>query len=166
MAGNRVADEAGFAPYLDGLRAAAQRLTLSEHEADDLVQDCLTSAVQGATQVRNSEVLEAWLHQILRRRWYDLLRRRSVERRHLGEIRPATVQADPEPLGIDLVRQALQSLDPAARSVLESRFFHSKTSVEIAKACRKSTGTVRSMIFHALRKFELEFNRLSSKETR
>jgi RNA polymerase sigma factor (sigma-70 family) len=165
MGGNRVADEAGFAPYLDGLRAAAQRLTLSEHEADDLVQDCLASAVQGATRVRKSEVLGAWLHQILRRRWYDLLRRRAVERRHLGENQPATVPADPASSGNELVRHALQSLDPASRRVLEMRFFHSKTSVEIAKELRKPAGTVRSMIFHALRKFELEFTRLCPKET-
>src|SRR5471032_981259 len=103
MGGNRVADVAGFAPYLDGLRAAAQRLALSPHEADDLVQDCLACAVQGATRVRKSEVLGAWLHQILRRRLYDLLRRRAIERRHLGENRTATGSTDPASVGNEMV---------------------------------------------------------------
>ena len=164
MEGNRVADEAGFAPYLDGLRAAARRLTPSEHEADDLVQDCLASAVQGATRIRKTEFLGAWLHQILRRRWYDLLRRRTVERRHLGEDRPVMASPHPEPVEHELVRSTLLSLDPASRRVLEMRFFHSKSSVEIAKELGKPSGTVRSMIFHALRKFELAFARLCPKE--
>jgi len=164
MEGNRVAEEAGFAPYLDGLRVAARRLTLSDHEADDLVQDCLTSAVQRASQVRKPEVLGAWLHQILRRRWYDLLRRRIVERRHLRENRTATALVEAEPAGNEIVRHALGSLDSASRRVLEMRFFHSKTSVDIARELGKTTGTVRSMIFHALRKFELAFARLCPKE--
>jgi RNA polymerase sigma-70 factor (ECF subfamily) len=166
MEGNKVAGEAGFAPYLDGLRSAARRLTSSEHEADDLVQDCLLCAVQGADRVRKMEALGSWLHQILRRRWYDLHRRRAVERRHLGETRPASSTADNDAaLGNEIVRRALQALDLDSRRVLELRFFYSKTSVEIAKELRKSSGSVRSTLFHALRKFELEFHRLCPKET-
>ncbi|HVR83418.1 MAG TPA: RNA polymerase sigma factor [Planctomycetota bacterium] len=166
MEGNQVAGEAGFVPYLGSLRTAARRLTSSEHEADDLVQDCLVCAVQGTDRARKSEFLGAWLHQILRRRWYDLLRRRAVERRHLGETRVASNRADNDAsVGAEIVRRALQALDPDSRRVLELRFFHSKTSVEIAKELRKSSGSVRSSIFHALRKFELEFQRICPKET-
>jgi len=162
MEGNRVADEAGFEPYLDGLRAAAHRLTSSDPEADDLVQECLAAAVQGAVRVRKRGVLGAWLHQILRRRWYDLLRRRAVERRHLAEgRRPSAVTADPDN---EIVRLALAGLDPDSRRVLELRFFESRTSVDIARELKKPEGTVRSQLFHALRKFESEFNRLCPKE--
>jgi RNA polymerase sigma factor (sigma-70 family) len=152
-----------LAGHVDGLRAAAMRLTTSEHEAEDLVQDCLASAVQGVARVRNAGVLAAWLHQILRRRWYDLLRRRAVERRHLREGRS---DAAPEPAPSDeLVRRALAQLDPDSRSILELRFFQSRSSVEIGKMLGRSSGSVRSTIFHALRKFEAEFRKLCPKET-
>jgi len=163
MDGNRVADEAGFAPHLDGLRAAAQRLTASEHEADDLVQDCLASAVQGAGRGPKPAILGAWLHQILRRRWYDLLRRRALERRHRNEaLRPVAAAESGEN---EIVRRALAALDADARRVLEMRFFQSRSSVEIARELKKSAGTVRSQLFHALRKFESEFQRICPKET-
>ena len=164
MDGNRVADEAGFEPYLDGLRAAADRLTSSGPEADDLVQDCLAAAVQGAGRVRKSGVLGAWLHQVLRRRWYDLLRRRVLERRHLAEGRRTASAAAAEPAGNEIVRMAVAALDPDARRVLELRFFQSRTSVDIARELKKPVGTVRSQLFHALRKFEVEFHRLCPKE--
>src|SRR5262245_58462304 len=119
-----------LAGYVDGLRSAALRLTASEHEADDLVQDCLASAVQGVDRVRKAGVVGAWLHQILRRRWYDLLRRRAVERRHLREARRASA---PSAVDDEFVRRALAELDPDARRVLELRFFQSRSSVEIGK---------------------------------
>ena len=160
MEGNRVADGAGFAPYLEGLRAAAQRLTASNHEAEDLVQECLASAVQGAGRIRQGGVLGAWLHQILRRRWYDVLRRRTLERRYRDGERPAAATVDAEPAGNEIVRRALAALDGESRRVLEMRFFQSRTSVEIARELGRPAGTVRSQLFHALRKVESEFHRI------
>jgi RNA polymerase sigma factor (sigma-70 family) len=148
--------------YVEGLRAAALRLTPSEHEAEDLVQDCLASAVQGVDRVRKAGVLGAWLHQILRRRWYDLLRRRAVERRHLREERRGSA---PSTADDELVRRALAELDPDARRVLELRFFQSRSSVEIGKILGRSPGSVRSLLFHSLRKFEARFRILCPKET-
>jgi len=163
MESNQLAGDAGLTGYLDGLRAAALRLTASEHEADDLVQDCLASAVQGVDRVRKAGVLGAWLHQILRRRWYDLLRRRALERRRLREGRPDV--ASTPALDDELVRRALAELDPDARRVLELRFFQSRSSVEIGKLLGRSSGSVRSLLFHSLRKFEARFRALCPKET-
>lgn len=163
MEGSRVADEAGFSRYVDGLRSAAKKLTSSDHEAEDLVQDCLASAVQGVGRVRNTEVLGAWLHQILRRKWYDLLRRRVLERRLRIDGAPRTA-APAEPAGNELVREVLAVLDSDARRILEMRFFQSRTSVEIARELRRPVGTVRSQLFHALRKFESGFHRIAPKE--
>jgi RNA polymerase sigma-70 factor (ECF subfamily) len=162
MKGYRVAGDAEFTQHLDGLRAAAQRLTESAHEADDLVQDCLASAVQRASR---PAALGAWLHQILRRRWYDLLRRRAVERRYRAEGRHAAPRAaDTASAGSEIVRRALDALDPEARRVLELRFFQSRSSVDIARELKRPVGTVRSQLFHALRKFEFEFQCLCPKE--
>lgn len=165
MEGYRVADDAELVRYVDGLRAAARKMTSSDPEAEDLVQDCLASAVQGMSRVRRAELLGAWLHQILRRRWYDILRRRALERRGRAEGRAAAAAVDADPAGSELVRRALDALEPDARRVLEMRFFQSRTSAEIARELRRPVGSVRSQVFYALRKFESEFRRLSPKET-
>lgn len=160
-----MADETGFSRFVDGLRSAALKLTSSDPEAEDLVQDCLASAVQGVGRVRKIELLGAWLHQILRRKWYDLLRRRALERRHRIEGPSKATGAEAEPAGNELVRHVLAGMDADARRVLEMRFFQSRTSVEIARELKRPVGTVRSQLFHALRKFESEFHRACPKET-
>jgi len=151
--------------YVDGLHAAARKMTSSDAEAEDLVQDCLASAVQGVSCIRRAELLGAWLHQILRRRWYDILRRRALERRGRPDGRAAATAADADPAGSELVRRALGALELDARRVLEMRFFQSRTSVEIARELGRPVGSVRSQVFYALRKFESEFRRLCPKET-
>jgi len=152
-----VVDPTDLARHLEELRAAARALAPSAEEADDLVQESLAVAVQALARVRHPEVVGAWLLQILRRRWYDRLRRRTVEKRVRAEHRPADgggSEVDPEP-----VRRALRALPAESRRVLQLRFFDSRSSVEIARVLGKPCGTVRSMIFHALRKFEEVYRR-------
>ncbi len=160
-----MADGTEFSRHVEGLRSAALKLTSSDAEAEDLVQDCLASAVQGVGRVRNIALLGAWLHQILRRKWYDLLRRRALERRHRIDGPSKPMAAVAEPAGNELVRHVLAGMDADARRVLEMRFFQSRTSVEIARELKRPVGTVRSQLFHALRKFESEFHRACPKET-
>ena len=164
MEGNRVADDAGLARYAAELRAAARRLTDSSHEAEDLVQECFASAMEHVDRVRQAEILGAWLHQILRRRWYDLLRRRALERR--SRVEPAPARTGSDDAGQELVRRALDALDPDSRRILQMRFFESRTSVEIGEALGKPAGTIRSTLFHALRRFEIEFKKLCPEEKR
>ncbi|MBL8602877.1 MAG: sigma-70 family RNA polymerase sigma factor [Myxococcales bacterium] len=51
-------------PHLDGLYAAAVRLTRSRAEAEDLVQDALVLAYQGWHRFEQGTNLRAWLHRI------------------------------------------------------------------------------------------------------
>lgn len=164
MEGREVTDDTGLARHLSGLRSAAERMTGSEDEAEDLLQECLAAAVPALGRVRKPGLLGAWLRQILRRRWYDRLRRRSLERRAREELRPADPPETPF-ADSGRVRAALGALDADARRILELRFFRSKTSVEIARDLGKPAGTVRSMIFHALRKFESAYERACREES-
>ncbi len=165
MEGSELADRTGLERHLPGLRAAAERLTGSDDEAEDLLQDCLASAVPALGRVRRAGLLGAWLRQILRRRWFDRLRRRALERRVRADLPPPRAEGS-RFADSARVREALAALDPGARQVLEWRYFQSRTSVEIARRLGKPAGTVRSMIFHALRKFGSEFERICREEAR
>ncbi len=146
------------APYRHELRAAARQLTGSPQEADDLVQECLAAALAGLPRLGHRELLGAWLLQILRHKGYDALRRRSRERRALNVARPAAAPAA-DAAETDLVRHVLAELDPEERRVIELKYFESRTSGEIGEILGKPAGTVRSLLFYALRRFEAAYRR-------
>jgi RNA polymerase sigma-70 factor, ECF subfamily len=137
--------------HLPELRALAGRLAGSRHEAEDLVQETLLSAVKAFEGLRQPELAGAWLLRILRRKWYDLLRRRSRER-SVPAPRPP---ADAAPID-DRMKHALASLPPEDRRILELRYFEGRTSTEIAALLGKTPGGIRSDLFHALRRLEAQ----------
>lgn len=139
--------------HLDALRAAASRLVGEPEGAEDLVQDALASAAGSLKELRHPEVAGVWLLQILRRRWYDLLRRRAVERRAREGMR-SPARAAESGVDSDLVRRALAELRVDDRRLLELRFFESLDPAEIGRRLGKTPGNVRSLLFHALRRFE------------
>jgi len=139
------------------LREQARRWTGSPEAAEELVQETFASALSSVDRLRNPDAMGAWLLQILRRRWIDLLRRRAQDKRLEGYVPPATLRAEQGRFDRELLRKALLSLSADERQVLEWRFFNSRTSADIARRLGKPAGTIRSMIFHALRKCEAAF---------
>jgi RNA polymerase sigma-70 factor (ECF subfamily) len=152
--------DARIAPHLDVLKASALRLTRSAHDADELVQDTLVTAVAGIGRLRNDDLAGAWLQQILRSKWIDLIRRRASERRAMEQVRPGSPVREAD----DLVHRAMAVLGSEERRIVELRYFHSRNSSEIAEILGKPPGTVRSLLFHALSKFEAEYRRLGRTE--
>ncbi|MBI2933829.1 MAG: sigma-70 family RNA polymerase sigma factor [Planctomycetes bacterium] len=138
------------APHLSTLAAAANNLTGSPEEAQELVQECIASAIASMHRLRDPDVAGPWLMTILRHKWCDELRRRARERqgRPPHPLDP-TAACDPE-----AVRRTLAKLDPHERRVIELRYFAGKTSIEIGAELGKSAGTVRSALYYALRRFE------------
>src|SRR5689334_4214455 len=78
--GRRTLDPQDLTEHLPELRALAERLARSREEAEDLVQETLLAAVASIGQLRQPELAGAWLLRILRRKWYDALRRRPRDR--------------------------------------------------------------------------------------
>jgi RNA polymerase sigma-70 factor, ECF subfamily len=140
--------------HLPELRALAGRLARSVHEAEDLVQETMLSAVGALGDLREPELAGAWLLRILRRKWYDVLRRKSRERTSPGNA-GEPVAPPPEP-NDDRLRRAMAALPPEERRLLELRYFESRNSTEIAAILGKSPGSVRSSLFYALRRLEAE----------
>ena len=137
--------------HLPVLRALAARLARSRDEAEDLVQETLLSAVASLGQLRQPEMTGAWLLRILRRKWYDALRRRPREQAGAGP-EPAAPEVPRPP--DESLRAALRALPPEERRILELRYFESCTSAEIGRLLGKSPGSIRSSLFYALRRLE------------
>jgi RNA polymerase sigma-70 factor (ECF subfamily) len=80
----RFADEVG--PLIAVLSRGARRLTRSEADAEDLLQDALMHAYAGFGTFRDGSNLKAWLFRILYNRWVSHYRSK--------QCRPAEVSVD------------------------------------------------------------------------
>jgi RNA polymerase sigma-70 factor (ECF subfamily) len=73
-------------PLFDALGRGARRLTQSEADAEDLLQDTLLHAYEGFGSFRQGTNLNAWLFRILHNRW--------ISRHRYRQCRPAEVPLD------------------------------------------------------------------------
>ena len=109
--------------HVRGAYAATFAICRDETQAEDVVLDALLRALQRIEQCRDTERFGAWLHQIVRRRAFDV--RESARRRH-AEPLDTSQRASPGDAGTDLERAqlrdrllaAMEQLTPMQRTVL------------------------------------------------
>ncbi|MDK9558568.1 RNA polymerase sigma factor [Marinobacter sp. M216] len=67
-------------PHLRPLHTFAYRLTGSQHDAEDLVQDVVTKLFPKVDELERVEDLRPWLHRVLYRQFVDNVRKRPAGR--------------------------------------------------------------------------------------
>ncbi len=148
--------------HLDALFRVARRLTRSELDAEDLVQETFARAFDAREQYLEGTNLRAWLFRILRNAHIDVYRRRraSPERGPLLDDPPAAAASQVEPLRgdeelerlrsvvADDIEAALASLSPDARAVILLDL-EGLTEGELATVLDCSVGTIKSRLFRA-----------------
>ena len=130
------------------LLRSAWALTGSRAVAEDVVQDCFTSAWKYRSQLRRHELARAWLFRIMRRS-------------ALRHIAPHTVPLDDDEAGhdpaapdahlddrLDVVR-ALACIAPIHREVLVLYYFDDMATADMAEALKIAPGTVLSRLARA-----------------
>ncbi|HEY8657020.1 MAG TPA: sigma-70 family RNA polymerase sigma factor [Candidatus Limnocylindria bacterium] len=156
--------------YLDALYRTALRMTRSEADAEDLVQETFIRAFRFREQFTPGTNLKAWLFRILTNTFINQYRRKaarpqstelddvdeSILYRHMRDVAPASESPDPETLIVDNtvsteVKEALEELPEKFRTtvLLDVEGFSYK---EIAETLDIPIGTVMSRL-HRGRKF-------------
>jgi len=156
--------------YLDALYRTALRMTRSEEEAEDLVQETYIRAFRFQEQFTAGTNLKAWLFRILTNTFINQFRRRksrpqttelddvdeSALYRHMTGASAASTAAEPEAVVLDRVvdsevTKALEELPEKFRTVvlLDVEGFSYK---EMAEMLHVPIGTVMSRL-HRGRKF-------------
>jgi RNA polymerase sigma-70 factor (ECF subfamily) len=156
--------------FLDALYRTALRMTRSEAEAEDLVQETYIRAFRFRQQFTPGTNLKAWLFRILTNTFINQYRRKaarpdttelddveeSILYRHMRDVSPGSASPDPEAELIDStlsseVKDALESLPEKFRTtlLLDVEGFSYK---EIAEMLDIPIGTVMSRL-HRGRKF-------------
>jgi len=171
--------EALVAPWLDGLYAAALRLTRNERNAEDLVQDTVMRAWRFFDKFEKGTNFRAWLFKILTNTFINSYRRNTREKSLQDESERQSVEAhffsadtteqaaNPEEYLLDRVMRedvlkAIDGLPIDFRMVVILADLQEFSYKEIAEVLDIPVGTVMSRLFRgrkALQKALLEAER-------
>jgi RNA polymerase sigma-70 factor (ECF subfamily) len=154
-------DESALGELYDRFGVAAYRFALrivrDPGFAEDVVQDAFLSAWRSASRfdVRRGTV-RGWLLLIVHRRAVDLVQREERERRQRLEplAEPIASAAESAALLDDRsrVQEALRVLPEAERTALKLAYYGGLSQRQIANRLRVPLGTVKSRMFHGLRR--------------
>lgn len=142
---------AALADLLPELRAFARFLAGTRAEADDLVQEALTRALQNLRDSVPIQDLKPWCFAILRNVFHEQLRSRRREEARLqrqlaNDAAPATqeLSADVRDLG-----RKLQTLPPLLREALILVGAQGLSYDEAARICGVPAGTMKARVSRA-----------------
>jgi RNA polymerase sigma-70 factor, ECF subfamily len=144
-------DEAAFEElvvrYQDRLYTLALRITLSDADAYDCVQEALVSAWRGLGGFRHDARFSTWIHRIVVRKAYDVLDRRRRTAEPVDEV-PATSVDSPADARMDLL-EALGRLELEFRVVAVACDVVGLSMDEAALVLDLPAGTVKSRLHRA-----------------
>ncbi len=149
----------------------AYDMTGNRHDAEDVCQEIFLKAHRSMHLFRGEAKLSTWLHRIAINACYDHRSRKSF-----SSMRPAELMEheegqhamfhehasqDPERRAESRIMQmhierALTSLTPRERSIFVLRHYHDLPLKEIAVTLEISEGTVKSILFRALKRLQKE----------
>lgn len=152
----------------------AYDLTGSQQDAEDLSQEVFLKAFRSLKKFRGEASLSSWFYRITLNTFLDQKRKLSFsaekKKQELDEHNITTISLDRDnPVGnpenyaesrqIQLhVDQALEKLSPRERSVFVMRHYHGMAVKEVAGILSISGGTVKSLLFRAIKKLQKELD--------
>ncbi len=160
--------------YKKRVYGLALDLTGNHHDAEDLSQEVFIKAYRSLGAFRGDAKLGSWLYRITvnmainkrrRRAFAALIFRDDLDRPTAGQDLSASGDAggDPERSAesglIQLhVERALRRLPPRQRAVFVLRHYHDLPLKEVASVLSVSEGTVKSLLFRAIRRLRKELS--------
>lgn len=133
------------------LLRSAWALTGSRALAEDVVQDCFTSAWRHRDQLRDAGLARAWLFQIMRRHALrHLAPQQALVYDDAQAVGAPEAQTSPQSLDDQLdVVKALARIAPIHREVLVLYYFDDMPTAQMAEALDIAPGTVLSRLARA-----------------
>lgn len=140
-----------FSRYVYGI--AVQAFRLSEHDAEDVFQDCFARVYENLDKLRDDSALRPWIAQLTRRLCIDRLRGGSreqpaAEEEFLGLAEDSMATLDEAMT----VHEALAALSGDCREILDRFFAQDQSYRTIGEALDLPSGTIASRISRCLSK--------------
>lgn len=144
----------------------ARDLTGNHHDAEDLSQEVFIKAYRALDRFRGEAQLHTWLYRITVNTYLNKRRKKALAFMRLRDDFADTVfeqtSAQPPDDGIEAgalrrhIERALETLSPRERSAFVLRHYHDLQVREVAAAMEVAEGTVKSLLFRAVRKLREE----------
>ena len=128
-------------------------------EAEDLASEVFLKAYKSLDSYKHRGIpMQAWLFKIAHNLLVDHQRKQSktktihVDDNHQIADKQDTMESALINIEYDRVMKSLEKLTPEQRQVIELRFFGGLTSDEVGGVMNKSSGAVRQMQSHAIKR--------------
>ncbi|MDP9792647.1 RNA polymerase sigma-70 factor (sigma-E family) [Catenuloplanes nepalensis] len=146
--------DADYLAYVHGRMATLRRwaylLSGDTHQADDLVQETLTTVYSRWHRVSRADNIDGYVHRILVRTFLNERRRGWWKVRLFGDATPEQQSGSVNVEERQVLRAALTRITPSQQAVLVLRFLCDQSVADTAQALGVSEGTVKSQTKHAL----------------
>jgi len=152
----------------------AYDITGDHHEAEDISQEVFMKVYRSLNTFRRDAKMSSWIFQITVNASIDSLRRKSskpektigeLDQVHIQESLPSNVPHNFDPVrsteSIQIqhkISQALQKITPKERTAFVMCHYNGLKLKETAEILNVTTGTVKSLLFRAIRKLRKELS--------
>jgi RNA polymerase sigma-70 factor (ECF subfamily) len=152
----------------------AYDITGNHHEAEDISQEVFIKMFRSLKTFRRDSKMSSWLYQITVNTSIDSLRKSFKKPKNtIDEFDQLNIQESLQPSGMhnfDPVRstessqiqnhisEALQKITPKERTVFVMRHYNDLKLNEIAEILNVTIGTVKSLLFRAIKKLRKELS--------
>jgi len=160
-------------PHFDALHKAARRMTLSPHDAEDLVQEVCITAIQRLDELEGIDFKRAWLLKVMYNRFVDDIRRTGRSPVDIAPTGDASDEPDdiaaglaqPDELvdraqNVERVLRAMQCLNADHCALVA---MHDVEGLSIDELC-KLTGMPKGTIKSRLHRIRIKLGRLLSND--
>jgi RNA polymerase sigma-70 factor (ECF subfamily) len=160
--GDELALESLTKEFGNRLYRSAIFLSDSREEAEDIVQETLLKAFGSIQGFRGQSSLYTWLYRIFLNTVHDQRRKKYSQKKFIEKFKIESLVYPIEDLNRQLDnKQFSKSLHNALKfqklkhqEIIVLRFYEDLKLAEIAKRLNISTGTVKSRLYHALKKIK------------
>ena len=154
--------------YQKQIYGYAYHLSGCHEDAEDISQEVFVKAYDSIKSIREPEYFKAWLYRIAKNTWINEGRKKNMKIKkqqisidHYDGDFPVQSESNPEFQTEQAqmqfrIKAALNCLSPKERAVFTLKHFQDLKIKEVAETLNLSTGTVKSLIFRAVRKLQKE----------
>jgi len=162
------------AQYKKKVYHLAYDITGDHHEAEDISQEVFMKVYRAMKTFRRDAKMSSWLHQITVNTSIDSLRKKSVRHaKSSGELDHVSADGNLVASGAhnldpvqstesaqiqNRISQALQKISPKERTVFVMCHYNGLKLKETAEILNVTIGTVKSLLFRAIRKLRRELS--------
>jgi len=156
----------------------AYDITGDHHEAEDISQEVFIKMYRSLKTFRRDAKISSWLYQVTVNASIDSLRKKSSRQaKPIGEFDRLSIQESLAASGAHVfdplrstessqiqnhISQALKKISPKERTIFVMRHYNDLKLNEIAEVLGITIGTVKSLLFRAIRKLRKELSSYST----